>query len=142
MTRRHALDSIEQHHLRTYIRRRKNSIVQHVIGYNYDDHSTAGGLYTRVGIGSKLNKKKSKSSKRIILVFCLGTIIHSSLSILSNLENPSCIRWTALMDDLSRLLFSLIQFFFIFKHSNVCYSQIIKYQVELLFSSSFELMRV
>jgi hypothetical protein len=56
-TRRHALDSTETHHLKTYIRRRKNSIVQHVIGYNYDDDSTAGGLYTRVGIGSKLNKK-------------------------------------------------------------------------------------
>jgi len=55
-TRRHALDPAEQRLLRTYVRHRKNSIVQHVIGYNYDDNSTAGGLYTRVGIGSKLNK--------------------------------------------------------------------------------------
>ncbi len=57
LTRRRALDPIEKHHLRTYIRQRKSSIVQHVIGYNYDDNSTAGGLYTRAGIGSKLNKK-------------------------------------------------------------------------------------
>ncbi|CAF1342487.1 unnamed protein product, partial [Rotaria sordida] len=81
----------------------KNSIVEHVIGYNYDDNSVVGGLYTRVGIG----------------IFCLGTVIHSSLSILSNLENRSCIRWTTVIDDFSRLLFSLIQFFFIFKHSNL-----------------------
>jgi hypothetical protein len=56
LTRRHALDPIEQKDLRTYMRRRKNSIVQHVIGYNYDDNSSVGGLYTRVGIGSKLNR--------------------------------------------------------------------------------------
>lgn len=30
---------------------------QHAIGYNYDGSSTVGGLYIRVGIGSKLNKK-------------------------------------------------------------------------------------
>jgi hypothetical protein len=54
------------------------------------------------------------------LVFCLGTVIHSGLSILSNLENLPCARWTAFMDDFSRLLFSFSQFFFIFKHSNVC----------------------
>jgi hypothetical protein len=30
---------------------------QHVIGYNYDDNSTVGGLYIRIGIGSKLNRK-------------------------------------------------------------------------------------
>ncbi|CAF4008150.1 unnamed protein product [Rotaria sp. Silwood2] len=51
LIRRHALDSIEKHHLRAYVRHRKNSIVQHVIGYNYDDNSLVGGLYTRVGIG-------------------------------------------------------------------------------------------
>ncbi len=56
----------------------------------------------------------------LILVFCLGTVIHCGLSILSNLENFSCARWTAVVDDFSRLLFSFIQFFFIFKHSNVC----------------------
>jgi len=54
------------------------------------------------------------------LVFCLGTVIHSGLSILSNLEHLACTRWTAVVDDFSRLLFSFIQFFFIFKHSNVC----------------------
>ncbi|CAF1283118.1 unnamed protein product [Rotaria sordida] len=102
-TRRRALDPNEQHNLKTYIHHRKNSIVQHVIGYNYDDNSIVGGLYTRVGIG----------------IFCLGTVIHSSLSILSNLENRSCIRWTTVIDDFSRLLFSLTQFFFIFKHSNL-----------------------
>lgn len=53
LTRRHALDAGGVHHLRSYMRIRKNSIVQRVIGYNYDDHSTAGGLYIRVGIGSK-----------------------------------------------------------------------------------------
>jgi hypothetical protein len=47
-------------------------------------------------------------------------VIHCGLSILSNLENFSCARWTAVVDDFSRLLFSFIQFFFIFKHSNVC----------------------
>ncbi|CAF1228293.1 unnamed protein product, partial [Rotaria sordida] len=102
-TRRRALDPNEQHNLKTYIHHRKNTIVQHVIGYNYDDNSIVGGLYTRVGIG----------------IFCLGTVIHSSLSILSNLENRSCIRWTTVIDDFSRLLFSLTQFFFIFKHSNL-----------------------
>jgi len=56
LTRRGALDPTEQHKLRTYVRHRKNSIVQHVIGYNYDDKSIVGGLYTRIGIGSKLNK--------------------------------------------------------------------------------------
>ncbi|CAF3811285.1 unnamed protein product [Rotaria sordida] len=102
-SRRPALDPGGAHNLRTYVRHRKDSIVQRVMGYNYDDHSTAGGLYIRVGIG----------------IFCLGTVIHSGLSILSNLENRSCARWTALMDDCSRLLFSFIQFFFIFKHSNL-----------------------
>ena len=56
LIRRGALDPGEQHDLRTYVRQRKNSIVQHAIGYNYDDNSMVGGLYTRVGIGSKLNK--------------------------------------------------------------------------------------
>ncbi|CAF1261717.1 unnamed protein product [Rotaria sordida] len=50
-TRRRALDPIEQHDLKTYIHHRKNSIVQHVIGYNYDDNFIVSGLYTRVGIG-------------------------------------------------------------------------------------------
>ncbi|CAF1217232.1 unnamed protein product [Adineta steineri] len=103
LSRRLALDPGAAHHLRNYVRHRKDSIVQRVIGYNYDDHSTAGGLYIRVGIG----------------IFCLGTVIHSGLSILSNLENLPCARWTAVMDDFSRLLFSFIQFFFIFKHSNL-----------------------
>ncbi|CAF0803754.1 unnamed protein product [Rotaria sordida] len=102
-TRRRALDPLGKHHLIKYVRHRRDSIVQHVIGYNYDDNSVVGGLYTRVGIG----------------IFCLGTVIHSSLSILSNLENSPCIRWTAVMDDFSRLLFTFIQFFFIFKHSNL-----------------------
>ncbi|CAF1043485.1 unnamed protein product [Rotaria sordida] len=102
-TRRRALDPLGKHHLIKYVRHRRDSIVQHVIGYNYDDNSVVGGLYTRVGIG----------------IFCLGTVIHSSLSILTNLENSPCIRWTAVMDDFSRLLFTFIQFFFIFKHSNL-----------------------
>ncbi|CAF4132122.1 unnamed protein product, partial [Rotaria sordida] len=50
-TRRRALDPIEQHDLKTYIHHRKNSIVQHIIGYNYDDNFIVSGLYTRVGIG-------------------------------------------------------------------------------------------
>lgn len=54
LNRRHALDLGGVHHLRSYVRHRKNSIVQRVMGYNYDDHSTAGGLYIRVGIGSKI----------------------------------------------------------------------------------------
>jgi hypothetical protein len=53
LTRRRALDPGAAHNLRSYVRHRKDSIVQRVIGYNYDDHSTAGGLYIRVGIGSK-----------------------------------------------------------------------------------------
>jgi len=56
LTRRHALDPGAIHNLRSYVRHRKDSIVQRVIGYNYDDHSTAGGLYIRVGIGSKNEK--------------------------------------------------------------------------------------
>lgn len=56
LTRRHALDSTEKQDLRVYMFRRRNSIVEHVIGYNYDDNSTVGGLYTRVGIGSKFHK--------------------------------------------------------------------------------------
>jgi hypothetical protein len=56
-TRRHALDPGGAHNLRSYVRHRKDSIVQRVIGYNYDDHSTAGGLYIRVGIGSKINNR-------------------------------------------------------------------------------------
>lgn len=55
--RRRALDITETQDLKTHIQHRRNSIVQHVIGYNYDDHSTAGGLYTRVGIGSKIDRK-------------------------------------------------------------------------------------
>lgn len=55
--RRRALDPMEKQNLRTYVRHRKNSIVQHAIGYNYDDSSNVGGLYTRVGIGSKLSEK-------------------------------------------------------------------------------------
>ncbi|CAF1599151.1 unnamed protein product [Rotaria magnacalcarata] len=103
LTRRRALDVTGKHDLQAYVRHRRSSIVQHVIGYNYDDNSIVGGLYTRVGIG----------------IFCLGTVIHSSLSILSNLENSACIRWTAVIDDFSRLLFTFIQFFFVFKHSNL-----------------------
>ncbi len=57
LTRRHALDSTEKQDLRIYMRHRRDSIVQHVIGYNYDDNSIVGGLYTRVGIGSKIKKK-------------------------------------------------------------------------------------
>lgn len=64
-------------------------------------------------------KRSERQRERWNLVFCLGTVIHSGLSILSNMENRSCTRWTALIDDLSRLLFSFLQFFFIFKHSNV-----------------------
>ena len=52
-TRRHALVPGAAHTLRNYVRHRKDTIVQRVIGYNYDDNSTAGGLYIRVGIGSK-----------------------------------------------------------------------------------------
>jgi hypothetical protein len=52
LTRRPALDPGGVHNLRNYVRHRKDSIVQRVIGYNYDDQSTAGGLYIRVGIGS------------------------------------------------------------------------------------------
>jgi hypothetical protein len=58
LTRRHALDTGGVNHLRNYMRHRKNSIVQRVIGYNYDDHSTAGGLYIRVGIGSKTRREE------------------------------------------------------------------------------------
>ncbi|CAF1039645.1 unnamed protein product [Didymodactylos carnosus] len=50
--RRSALDTGGINNLRAYIRHRKDSIVQHVIGYNYDDKSTAGGLYIRVGTGT------------------------------------------------------------------------------------------
>ena len=57
LTRRHALDSTEKQDLRVYMFHRRNSIVEHVIGYNYDDNSTVGGLYTRVGIGSKFHKE-------------------------------------------------------------------------------------
>jgi hypothetical protein len=53
LTRRHTLDPNGIHTLRNYVSHRKDTIVQRVIGYNYDDHSTAGGLYIRVGIGSK-----------------------------------------------------------------------------------------
>jgi hypothetical protein len=56
LNRRHALDPGAAQNLRSYVRHRKDSIVQRVIGYNYDDHSTAGGLYIRVGIGSKTKK--------------------------------------------------------------------------------------
>ncbi|CAF1080766.1 unnamed protein product [Adineta ricciae] len=82
---------------------RKDHIVQNTIGYNYDKNSTVDGLYTRIGIG----------------IFCLGTVIHSALSILSNLENHLCIRWISVVDNSSRLLFSFTQFFFIFKHSDL-----------------------
>jgi hypothetical protein len=51
--RRRTIDPNGMHALRTYVSHRKDTIVQRVIGYNYDDHSTAGGLYIRVGIGSK-----------------------------------------------------------------------------------------
>jgi hypothetical protein len=121
LIRRQTLDPSGTRSLRNYVRHRKETIVQRVIGYNYDDHSTAGGLYIRVGIGSK-SRITSKYMYEIFinLVFCLGTVIHAGLSILSNLENISCARWTDVMDDFSRLVFSFIQFFFIFKHSNVC----------------------
>ncbi|CAF3949591.1 unnamed protein product [Rotaria sordida] len=55
-TRRRALDPVEQYDLKTYIRHRKNSIVEHVIGYNYDDNYIVGGLYTRVDIGKVLHE--------------------------------------------------------------------------------------
>jgi hypothetical protein len=48
--------SIRQRVLRHYLRHRRDNIAQHVTGYNYDDNSTVGGLYIRIGIGSKLNK--------------------------------------------------------------------------------------
>ena len=119
--RRHELDLDNVENLKSYVRHRKNSIVHRVIGYNYDDHSTSGGLYIRAGIGSRMNRMKTCSYNCIFyLVFCLGTGIHSGLSILSSFENHHCSRWTAVMDDFSRLLFSFIQSFFIFKHSNVC----------------------
>ncbi|CAF1483488.1 unnamed protein product [Adineta ricciae] len=89
-------NTIEQHD-------RKDHVVKHTIGYNYDKNSTVDGLYTRIGIG----------------IFCLGTVIHSALSILSNLENHLCIRWISVVDNSSRLLFSFTQFFFIFKHSDL-----------------------
>jgi len=53
LMRRQTLDPNGRHTLRNYVSHRKDTIVQRVIGYNYDDHSTAGGLYIRVGIGSK-----------------------------------------------------------------------------------------
>ncbi|CAF2954752.1 unnamed protein product [Rotaria sp. Silwood2] len=53
LTRRRALDPAEKHNLIAYVRHRRESIFQHVIGYNYDDNSIVGGLYTRVGIGSE-----------------------------------------------------------------------------------------
>jgi hypothetical protein len=56
LRRRPALDPGGAYNLRTYVRHRKDSIVQRVIGYNYDDHSTAGGLYIRVGIGSRFER--------------------------------------------------------------------------------------
>ncbi len=53
LVRRQTLDPSGTNTLRNCVRHRKDTIVQRVIGYNYDDHSTAGGLYIRVGIGSK-----------------------------------------------------------------------------------------
>jgi len=53
--------SIQQRELRPYVRHRRDSIAQHVTGYNYDDNATVGGLYIRIGIGSKLIKKKYES---------------------------------------------------------------------------------
>ena len=53
LNRRQTLDPNGRHTLRNYVCLRKDTIVQRVMGYNYDDHSTAGGLYIRVGIGSK-----------------------------------------------------------------------------------------
>ena len=41
------------HAIENDIHQTKDSIVHRDVGYNYDDHSTAGGLYIRVGIGSK-----------------------------------------------------------------------------------------
>jgi len=67
LTRRHALDPGAAHNLRTYVRHRKDSIVQRVIGYNYDDHSTAGGLYIRVGIGSKTKTIKLIRLRRLFI---------------------------------------------------------------------------
>lgn len=64
-------------------------------------------------------KKASSLNVIFFVVFCLGTVIHCGLSILSNLEDLTRVRWADLIDDFSRLLFSFIQFFFIFKHSNV-----------------------
>jgi hypothetical protein len=71
-TRRHALDPGAVKNLQSYVRRRKNSIAQRVIGYNYDDHSTAGGLYIRVGIGSNVKLMKRNFIDRIIFSFLFG----------------------------------------------------------------------
>ncbi|CAF2537011.1 unnamed protein product [Rotaria sp. Silwood2] len=69
LTRRRALDPAEKHNLIAYVRHRRESIFQHVIGYNYDDNSIVGGLYTRVGIGSKLNKKILANAVHLIRSF-------------------------------------------------------------------------
>lgn len=141
--RRRMFDPKGTHTLRKDVSNRKNTIVQRVIGYNYDDHSTAGGLYIRVGIGSNKTHRLNEFNEFLFdLVFCLGTVIHCGLSILSNLENLSCVRWTDLMDDFSRLLFSFIQFFFIFKHSNVNIFVFSNFIEHFLFSSLFTHMKV
>jgi hypothetical protein len=65
--RRQTLDPNGRHTLRHYVSHRKDTIVQRVIGYNYDDHSTAGGLYIRVGIGSKLKNRLLDINKNFFL---------------------------------------------------------------------------
>ncbi|CAF1480573.1 unnamed protein product [Rotaria sordida] len=54
----------------------KNSTVEHVIGYNYDENSIVGGLYTRVGI-------------RSIYVYS----IFSAFAIISNLNSSTWIAY-------------------------------------------------
>ena len=69
LMRRQVLDPTGTHTLRNYVSHRKDTIVQRIIGYNYDDHSTAGGLYIRVGTGSK--KSVIKCVRMKSFSFCI-----------------------------------------------------------------------
>lgn len=68
LMRRQVLDPTGTHTLRNYVSHRKDTIVQRIIGYNYDDHSTAGGLYIRVGTGSKKNETKWLPMKSFLFI--------------------------------------------------------------------------
>ncbi|KAL7669384.1 hypothetical protein ACOME3_010041 [Neoechinorhynchus agilis] len=77
--------------------------------YMYNKRHPTGGLFIRTGLG----------------IFCLGSAIHSSLKLIRNVYFDNCDELIRLLDNVLYIVFSFIQYLFLFKRSNLVIKKMI-----------------